>query len=374
LSREFAREERPHLSMSSLVIPSIETLVPYEGGKPVEELARELGVTHAIKLASNENPLGPSPRALEAARASLADVHRYPDGAAYSLRDAVARFHGVARDEVLQGAGSNELLDLVVRTFATREHHVVFGDPAFIVYRIAALTYGVPFTAVPLKDHVHDLPAMAAAVTPKTRVLFVANPNNPTGTHVGRAAVETLLRTVPPEVIIVMDEAYFEYADAPDYPSSLALRQLRERLLVMRTFSKAYGLAGLRVGYAVGPARLIDYMNRVRAPFNTTIPAQAAAIAALDDQAHVEQSRATNTVERARLTRELEGMGLAVAPSQANFVLVDVGRPARPVYDKLLERGVIVRPFGNLPTSLRVTCGLAHEDDRFLTALNEVLA
>jgi len=362
------------LSMSSLVIPSIETLVPYEGGKPVEELARELGVTHAIKLASNENPLGPSPRALEAARASLADVHRYPDGAAYSLRDAVARFHGVARDEVLQGAGSNELLDLVVRTFATREHHVVFGDPAFIVYRIAALTYGVPFTAVPLKDHVHDLPAMAAAVTPKTRVLFVANPNNPTGTHVGRAAVETLLRTVPPEVIIVMDEAYFEYADAPDYPSSLALRQLRERLLVMRTFSKAYGLAGLRVGYAVGPARLIDYMNRVRAPFNTTIPAQAAAIAALDDQAHVEQSRATNTVERARLTRELEGMGLAVAPSQANFVLVDVGRPARPVYDKLLERGVIVRPFGNLPTSLRVTCGLAHEDDRFLTALNEVLA
>ncbi|HEV8551425.1 MAG TPA: aminotransferase class I/II-fold pyridoxal phosphate-dependent enzyme, partial [Polyangiaceae bacterium] len=207
--------------MSSLVTPSIESLVPYEGGKPVEELARELGITHAVKLASNENPLGPSPRALEAARQVFASVHRYPDGAAYALRDRIAQFYGVARDEVLQGAGSNELLDLVVRAFATPEHHIVFGEPAFIVYRIAALAGGVPFTAVPLKDHAHDLPAMAAAVTPKTRVMFVANPNNPTGAHVGRAAVEELLRTVPPEVIVVMDEAYFEYASAPDYPNAL---------------------------------------------------------------------------------------------------------------------------------------------------------
>jgi histidinol-phosphate aminotransferase len=360
--------------MSSLVIPSIESLVPYEGGKPVEELARELGVTHAVKLASNENPLGPSPRALEAARQVLASVHRYPDGAAYALRDRIAQFHGISRDEVLQGAGSNELLDLVVRAFATPEHHIVFGEPAFIVYRIAALSGGVPFTAVPLKNHVHDLPAMAAAVTSKTRVLFVANPNNPTGTHVGRQAVEELLRSVPPEVIVVMDEAYFEYATAPDYPSSLALRHLRERLLVMRTFSKIYGLAGLRIGYAIGPARLIDYMNRVRAPFNVTTPGQAAAVAALDDVEHVVRSRSENAAERARLTRELEGLGLSVAASQANFVLVDVGRPARVIYDRLLERGVIVRPFGNLPTSLRVTCGLPHEDDRFLTALKEVLA
>jgi histidinol-phosphate aminotransferase len=359
--------------MSSLVIPSIEALVPYEGGKPIEELAREFGITDAVKLASNENPLGPSPRALEAARATLAGIHRYPDGIAYGLRDAIARFHGVSRDEVLQGAGSNELLDLVVRTFATPAHHIVFGEPAFIVYRLASLAYGVPFTAVPLQNLVHDLPAMAASVTPKTRVLFVANPNNPTGTHVGRAVVEEFLRTVPPEVIVVMDEAYFEYANAPDYPNSLALRHLRERLIVMRTFSKAYGLAGLRVGYAIGPANLIDYMNRVRAPFNTSVPAQAAAVAALDDQAHVAESRRMNTEERQRLTRELEGMHLKVAPSQANFVLVDLGRPARPVYDRLLERGVIVRPFGNLPTSLRVTCGLPREDDRFLTALKEVL-
>ena len=357
----------------SLVIPSIEALVPYEGGKPVEELEREFGITDAVKLASNENPLGPSPRALEAARATLAGVSRYPDGIAFGLRDALARFHGVRRDEVLQGAGSNELLDLVVRTFATREHHIVFGEPAFIVYRIASLAYGVPFTAVPLKNFVHDLPAMAAAVTPKTRVVFVANPNNPTGTYVGRAAVEEFLRAVPPEVIVVMDEAYFEYADAVDYQSSLALRHLRERLLVMRTFSKAYGLAGLRVGYAIGPASLIDYMNRVRAPFNTSIPGQAAASAALDDQAHVQESRRMNTAERARLTRALHGMGLSVAPSQANFILVELARPARPVYDRLLERGVIVRPFANLPTSLRVTCGLPRENDRFLAALGEVL-
>lgn len=359
--------------MAQLVTPSIESLVPYEGGKPIEELARELGVTDAVKLASNENPLGPSPRALEAARAAVNDVHRYPDGAAWALRDRLARFYDVRIEEIVQGGGSNELLDLAVRAFATPEHHIVFAEPSFVVYRIAALAGGVPFTAVPLVQHTHDLPAMAAAVTPRTRLLFVANPNNPTGTHVGRAAVERLLREVPEEVIVVMDEAYFEYADAADYPDSLKLRELRERLIVMRTFSKAYGLAGLRIGYAIGPAKLIDYMNRIRPPFNVSLPGQAAAVAALDDQPHVAKSRELNAAERTRLTERLQGMGLSVAPSQANFVLVDVGRPARPVYDALLRLGVIVRPFASLPTSLRVTVGLARENDRFLAALAEVL-
>jgi histidinol-phosphate aminotransferase len=204
--------------------------------------------------------------------------------------------------------------------------------------------------------------------------VFVANPNNPTGTHVGRMAVERFLSEVPKEVIVVMDEAYFEYADAPDYPDSLALRHLRERLLVMRTFSKAYGLAGLRIGYAIGPADLVGYLNRVRAPFNVSSAGQAAAIAALDDQAHVERSRASNGVERARLTERLRALGLGVPPSQANFVFVELGRPARPIYDALLRRGVIVRPFGNLPTCLRVTVGLPEENERFLSALGEVLA
>lgn len=359
----------------ALVIPTIEGLAPYEGGKPIEELARELGITDAVKLASNENPLGPSPRAIEAAQRVLTESHRYPDGAAYNLRAKLAAKHGVAKEEILLGAGSNELLDLVVRTFCTPEQHVVFAEPSFVVYRIAALSCGVPFSAVPLTPGlVHDLPAMAAAVTPQTRVLFVANPNNPTGTHVGRAAIEKLLREVPPEVIVVMDEAYLEYADAPDYPDSLELRSLRERLLVLRTFSKIYGLAAFRVGYAVGPRQLIDYMNRVRAPFNVSTLAQAAAVAALDDEAHVQKARALNRNERTRVTAALERRGFWVAPSQANFVLVDVKRPARPVYDALLKKGVIVRPFASLPTSLRVTLGTERENDRFLGALAEVLA
>ena len=361
-------------AMSSLVLPSVESLVPYEGGKPVEELARELGVTHAIKLASNENPLGPSPKALTAVRERAHELHLYPDGSAYRLREALAGFHGISQAEVLQGNGSNELLDLVVRTFATPSHHVVFAEPAFVVYRIASLSAGVPFTAVPLRDLTPDLEAMTAAVRPNTRVMFVANPNNPTGTHVGRNAVERLLREVPPEVIVVMDEAYLEYADAPDFPDSLELRGLRERLIVTRTFSKIYGLAGLRVGYAVGPARLIDYMNRVRAPFNVSVLAQPAAIAALGDREHVARSRAHNQEQRERLSNEFRRLSLRVAPSQANFVLVDLGRPARPVYDALLRRGVIVRPFANLPTSLRITVGTADENSRLIESLAGVLS
>jgi histidinol-phosphate aminotransferase len=359
----------------ALVIPTIEELAPYEGGKPIEELERELGITDAVKLASNENPLGPSPLAMEAAARVLAGANRYPDGAAFSLRAKLAEKHGVGMNEILLGCGSNELLDLVVRTFCTSAHHIVFAEPAFVVYRIAALASGVPFSAVPLTAGlVHDLPAMAAAVTPQTRVMFVANPNNPTGTHVGRAAVEKLLREVPPEVIIVMDEAYFEYADAPDYPDSLELRKLRERLVVCRTFSKIYGLASLRVGYAVASPTIIDYMNRVRAPFNVSALAQAAATAALDDAAHVQTARALNIEQRRRLTEALTALGLTVAPSQANFVLVDVKRPARAVYEALLKKGVIVRPFGSLPRSLRVTVGTERENERFLKALSEVLS
>jgi histidinol-phosphate aminotransferase len=347
----------------ALVIPTIERLAPYEGGKPIEELERELGITDAVKLASNENPLGPSPRALEAVKRVLGNSNRYPDGSVYALRAKLAQRHGVGMDEILLGCGSNELLDLAVRTFCTPAQH------------IAALASGVPFTAVPLTAAlVHDLPAMAAAVKPETRLMFVANPNNPTGTHVGRAAVEKLLREVPPEVIVVMDEAYLEYADAPDYPDSLELRGLRERLLICRTFSKIYGLAALRVGYAVGPKELIDYMNRVRAPFNVNTLAQAAAVAALDDQDHVQTSRALNQRERARLSEALIARGLSVAPSQANFILVDVERPGRAVYDALLQRGVIVRPFASLPTALRVTVGTERENDRFLAALAEVLS
>jgi histidinol-phosphate aminotransferase len=360
--------------MRDLVTPTIAGLKPYEAGKPLEELARELGVVHAIKLASNENPFGPSPKAVEAARRALSDIHRYPDASAFRLREALSARHGVSPTEILPGNGSNELLELLIRTFTTAEDHVVFAEPSFVVYRLASLAHGVPFTAVPLRDETHDLERMAEAVTPKTRLLFVANPNNPTGTHVGQQALETLFRTVPEHVIVVMDEAYFEYADAPDYPDSSRLRALRERLVVLRTFSKIYGLAALRVGYAIGPAPLVDYMNRVRAPFNVGAPAQEAALAALSDVEHVEKCRRTNATERARVGAALTRLGLRVAPSQANFVYVVLGRPAQPIYDALLRRGVIVRPFASLPNALRVTIGTPEENDRFLSSLEEVLA
>jgi histidinol-phosphate aminotransferase len=242
------------------------------------------------------------------------------------------------------------------------------------MYRLAAIAHGVPFTAVPLRDHTHDLVAMARAVTPKTRLLFVANPNNPTGTYVGREALERLLTEVPPEVIVVMDEAYIEYTDAADFPDSLKLRHLRERLVVLRTFSKAYGLAALRVGYGVGPAPIIDYVNRLRAPFNVGTLGQVAARAALDDREHVEQSRMLNAAERKRVTHALAELAAHVAPSQANFVYVELPRPARPVYEALLHKGIIVRPFGSLPQSLRITLGTREENDRMLRALSEVLA
>jgi histidinol-phosphate aminotransferase len=361
--------------MSPLVSPTIESLLPYEGGKPVEELARELGITDAVKLASNENPLGPSPKALAAARAVIGEVHRYPDAAAYQLRERIAAEHAVPMAEVIQGNGSNELLDLAVHTFCSGDqHHLVFAEPAFVVYKIAALSYGVPFTAVPTRDLTHDLEAMAAAVTPRTRLIIVANPNNPTGTHVGIEALRRFLRSVPPEVIVLMDEAYIEYATAGDFPDSMKLRAERERLLVCRTFSKIYGLAGLRVGYGVSTPELVSYMNRVRAPFNVGVLGQAAAVAALDDQEHVHKSRELNASERERVTARLTAMGFSVAPSQANFVLADVKRNGRATYDALLQKGVIVRPFANLPNSIRVTIGKPAENDRFLTALGEVLA
>ena len=360
--------------MSQLVSPSIESLLPYEGGKPVEEVAREFGISDAIKLASNENPLGPSPKALAAARAVLSDLHRYPDANAFKLRERIAAEHGLPMADIIQGNGSNELLDLAVRTFCTSEHHIVFAEPAFVVYRIAALAHGVPFTAVPLRDLTHDLEAMLAAVTPRTRLVFVGNPNNPTGTYVNLNALRRFLRAVPPEVIVLIDEAYIEYTSAADFPDSMKLRGERERLIICRTFSKIHGLAGLRVGYGVSTPELVGYMNRVRAPFNVGNLGQVAAIAALDDVDHVRNSRELNDRERERVSARLSAMGLTVTPSQANFYLLDVKQSGRAVYDALLRKGVIVRPFASLPNSIRVTVGKPSENDRFLSALGVVLA
>jgi histidinol-phosphate aminotransferase len=279
----------------------------------------------------------------------------------------------VRPEEVVVGNGSNELLELLVRTFCTPDHHVVFADPSFVVYPLACLSQGVPHTAVPLRDWTHDLDAMARAVTAATRLVFVANPNNPTGTHVGQAALERFLRSVPPELIVVLDEAYAEYADASDYPDGIALRHEHDNVVVVRTFSKIYGLAGFRVGYAVMSEQLAGYVNRVRPPFNVSSLAQAAAVAALGDVAHVERSRALNLQEKVFLDRGLRDLGLSPVPSQANFLLVDVHRDAQQTYRDLLRHGVIVRALAPLPTCLRITLGTRAENERCLAALRTVL-
>ncbi len=361
--------------MARLVTESIENLRPYIGGKPIEELARERGLKNIVKLASNESALGPSPQALQAAQRALVDVHRYPDSAAFRLRTAIARFHGVSFEEVIHGNGSNEIIELLVRTFMTPGDHMVFGRPSFSMYPVVAAAHNVFTSVVPTSgDFVHDLPAMVQAVLPSTKMVIIDNPNNPTGTYVTRDVVEAFLRDVPPEVIVVMDEAYFEFADAADYPDSISLRSLRERLVILRTFSKAYGLAGFRVGYGVAPASLIAYMDRLRAPFNVGVLSQEAAIAALADQAYLEKVVSLNNAERARLEKALQGAGRVVYPSQTNFILVDFGRPSGELYEKLLDRGVIVRPLGGLDTHLRITVGTAEENNCLLQALEDIFS
>ncbi len=359
--------------MEPPVTPKIEQLRPYVGGKPIEELARERGLSDIVKLASNECALGPSPLAIEAAHKALSDVHRYPDGAGFRLRSAIARAHGVTMEEVVHGNGSNEILELVVRTFMTPEHHIVFGAPSFSMYPVIAASHNTSWTAVPTDTALtHDLEGIRRAVRPNTRVIFIDNPNNPTGTHVGRAAVEKFLREVPEEVIVVMDEAYFEFADAEDYPDCLRLRDTRERLIVLRTFSKAYGLAGFRVGYGIGPKNLVGYLHRLRAPFNVGVVSQEAAIAALEDDQYLRKVVDLNNSERARMSAALRKKGRTVYPSQTNFILVDFGVPKAELYDKLLGEGVIVRPIPGLETHLRISIGTMAENDRLLQALDKV--
>lgn len=360
--------------MDPLVPPHVERMVPYRPGKPIEELERELGITNAIKLASNENPIGPSPKVIAALRELAPSLHFYPDGAGFSLKQALAKHHGIGADEVCLGNGSNELIDLLARTFPTPDDHIVFGRPSFVCYWLAGTASGVPFTEVPLDNNLAwNIDAMLAACTDKTKLLYIANPNNPTGAHVARADLEKLLRELPERVVCVVDEAYFEFANADDYISALELRGLRERLIVLRTFSKAYGLAGLRVGYAVAPALLIDYLNRMRAPFNVGGLSQHAAVVALTDPEHVQRYVELNARERVRVTSALQEQGFEVAPSQANFVLVNVKKPGAEVYDALLRQGVIVRPMpAPIDQWLRITIGTEAMNDRMLGAMKEI--
>lgn len=352
----------------------IRTLAPYPPGKPIEELEREYGISDSIKLASNENPLGPSPRALTAIKEALNQLHRYPDGSCYYLKRALARKLGVSPDAIVFGNGSNELIELAVRTFLRPGDEAIMADQAFVIYRLVVQAQGGRARVVPLRHYTHHLEAIADAITPATRMVFLANPNNPTGTIFFRDEWEEFLARVPEDVIIVMDEAYFEYVDDPRYPDSLSSHTPTRALLTLRTFSKIYGLAGLRIGYGIAPPVLVDLMDRVRAPFNVNSLAQAAAVAALEDEEHVKRTREVNRQGMEFLRREFERLGLEYVPSWANFILVRVGNGAR-VYEALLRRGVIVRPMGvyGFPEHLRISIGTPEENERCIAALKQVL-
>jgi histidinol-phosphate aminotransferase len=363
------------MDLRMLVPEWVRTLTPYPPGMPIEELERELGIRDSIKLASNENPLGPSPRALAAVAKALGDLHRYPDGSAFYLKRRLAERLGVPGEELLVGNGSNEIIELVIRTFLRPGDEAVVSDQAFVIYRMVVQAAGGTARIVPLRDFTHDLEAMAEAVTPRTRLVFVANPNNPTGTIVRRAAWEAFLAALPRHVIVVADDAYADYVEDPEYPDSMQARGERvPPVVTLRTFSKLYGLAGLRVGYAVAPAPVVEVMGRIRQPFNVNALALVGALAALDDDEHVRRTLTLNRHGMAFLVDAFARLGLTHVPSAANFVLVRVGQGAR-VYEALLRQGVIVRPMDvyGFPDHIRVTVGLPEENERFVASLRAVL-
>jgi histidinol-phosphate aminotransferase len=364
------------VTIRSLLRPAhLEDLDRYEPGMPIEQVQRELGLTEVVKLASNENPLGPSPKAVAALRALLPELHRYPDGPATRLREALAERCRLAADQVAIGNGSTDLIDLLARAFLGPEHNAVISERAFARFRQVVLARNGQARLVPMKDDRHDLEALLAAVDPATRLLFVANPNNPTGTWNSREEVDALVARLPENVILVLDEAYFEYADHPDYPDGVDYVRRGEAVMVLRTFSKVYGLAGLRVGYGLARTEIIDSIDVVREPFNTNAAAQIAALAALADRQHVARSLELNRVEKRRLEKALDDRGLRFMPSLANFLCVDVARPGGEVFQALLRHGVIVRPLGGygLETWLRVSVGAPEENAAFLEALDAVL-
>lgn len=360
---------------TSYIRPNVLELEPYSPGKPIDEVKRELGLTDVIKLASNENPLGPSPRAIEAAMQAMQQVNLYPDGNCYALRQALARHLGVPPDHLLFGNGSDELIHFIGLTFLQPGDEVITGDPSFVRYAAAAKLNNAPLHLVPLREHRFDLPAILKQVNEHTRLIFIANPNNPTGTIVTADEVEAFLRALPEHVVVVWDQAYQEYVSRADYPDTLRYVREGRPVIVLRTFSKAYALAGLRIGYAVARPDFIDAMNRVREPFNVNSVAQAAALAALEDQEHLRRAVELNRQALEYFYRHFERLGLRYVPSEANCVMVDLGRDSQPVFQALLRKGVIVRTghiFG-LPTYLRITTGKPEENERFICALEEVL-
>ncbi len=357
--------------MALRIHPDIASLSPYVPGKPIEELQRELGLARVIKLASNENPLGPSPKALVALVGGHDSLHRYPDGGAYRLRQALADRWKVSLDHIILGNGSDEVLGLLARTFLAPGDEAVMADQTFVIYKMEVTAAHGKAVIVPLVNWTHDLDGMAKAITPKTRLVFLCNPNNPTGTMVAADAVARFMAQVPENVIVVFDEAYLEYVRDPHFPDSLQYVTQGRNAIVLRTFSKIYGLAGLRIGYGITTPEITNCLNRVRPPFNANTLAQRAALAALGDDEHVAKSRAVNAAGMQQLESGLRALGFTAIPSQANFVYFDVKRDGRVLFDALLREGVIVRHIEG--TMLRVTIGQPDENDAFLASLKKVL-
>jgi histidinol-phosphate aminotransferase len=373
-------QTNPHYD--ELAVPGVRGLQPYEPGKPLAELEREYGIQDAVKLASNENPLGPSPLALAAAREVLADVARYPEGSGHLLVGQLAARHDIPAACITLGNGSNDVLDMIARVFLGPGHEAVFSQHAFAVYPIVTQAVGARARVAVAHDGTrgpvagHDLGAMHALVGPDTRVVFIANPNNPTGTWLTDNELHEFIASLPPHVMVVVDEAYFEYVVQEHYTDSVPWLAEFPNLIITRTFSKAYGLAGLRAGYAVSRPEVAGLLNRVRQPFNVNTVAQAAAVAALGDGAHLDKSVQNNLAGLQQLAAGFEKLGLGYIESVANFIAVDTGQRADGIYRRLLEQGVIVRPIAGygLPDHLRVSVGLPEENLRLLAALKKALA
>ncbi len=363
-------------SISQLAVQGVQKLIPYKAGKPVDELERELGLTEIVKLASNENALGPGPKAVAAIKNTLPELSRYPDGNGFALKTALAKRLNVSTEQITLGNGSNEILELLARTFLTPELDVVFSQHAFAVYPLVTQAVGAKACVAPALNYGHDLSVMLALVNKKTRLVFIANPNNPTGTLLSSIELKEFITALPQTVICVLDEAYFEFVDDADKSDAIAWLNEYPNLIITRTFSKAYGLAGLRVGYSLSSVEIADLLNRVRQPFNNNALALTAAEAALSDNEYLAETIAMNNKGMAQLTSAFKDLGLSWIPSYGNFVSVNLKQAAMPIYQALLKKGVIVRPVANyeMPDFLRISIGTEQENQFFLNAFKNVLA
>lgn len=366
-----------------LAVEGVRDLAPYQAGKPVSELQRELGLDDIIKLASNENPLGPSPKAVDVMRRQLDDIALYPDGNGFDLKRALAKYHNTDMRNITLGSGSDHVLELAARVFLGPGRSAVVSEFAFAIYNIVAQAAGAELRIAKgnpptheTQPYGHNLDNMLAMIDDTTRMVFIANPNNPTGTWLGSAALKEFLDAVPRDVVVLVDEAYVDYVEEPDYPDCSRWLDDYPNLVVTRTFSKAYGLAGVRVGYALANPEITDLLNRVRLAFNPNLLAQAAAVAALGDREHIRKTVALNKEGLAQMAAAYVDLGLEVIPSVCNFYTVNVGGPGKPVFDALLREGVIVRPVANygMPDHLRISIGTAEQNQRLATALRKVLA